>query len=163
MLEQKHNHAGNDIRSRSILTDIVNECVNLILFLSKVPRFWDDNHRQAKAKAKTYTQEHGEKSRFRSIDDDSFEYCTYRTPVDDGLFGQAKNRIAGKYRDNPAFHDMLIFNRYCARLFLRCRILLLLLSIDSESSCCCPSTCGREAKKNPKTTASPIDLQSPSP
>jgi hypothetical protein len=33
---------------------------------------------------------------------------TYRTPIDDGLSGQAKNRIAGKYRDNPAFQDMMM-------------------------------------------------------
>lgn len=33
---------------------------------------------------------------------------TYRTPTDDGLSGQAKNLIAGKYRDNPAFHVMVI-------------------------------------------------------
>ena len=33
---------------------------------------------------------------------------TYRTPIDDELSGQAKNRIAGKYRDNPAFQDMMM-------------------------------------------------------
>jgi hypothetical protein len=30
----------------------------------------------------------------------------HRTPIDDGLSGQAKNLIAGKYREIPAFHVM---------------------------------------------------------
>jgi hypothetical protein len=30
-----------------------------------------------------------------------------RTPADDGLSGQAKNLTAGRYRDKPAFHDIL--------------------------------------------------------
>jgi hypothetical protein len=37
---------------------------------------------------------------------DSFDSNTYRTPIDDGLSGQAKNLIAGRYRDKPAFHDI---------------------------------------------------------
>ena len=32
---------------------------------------------------------------------------TYLTPIDDGLSGHAEKRIAGRYRDNPAFHDIL--------------------------------------------------------
>jgi hypothetical protein len=32
---------------------------------------------------------------------------TYRTPIDDGLSGHAKNRIAGRYLDSPAFHDIV--------------------------------------------------------
>ena len=32
---------------------------------------------------------------------------TYLTPLDDGLSGQAKNLIAGRYRDRPAFHDII--------------------------------------------------------
>ena len=32
---------------------------------------------------------------------------SYRTPSDDGLSGHAKNRIAGKYRESPAFQDIV--------------------------------------------------------
>jgi hypothetical protein len=38
---------------------------------------------------------------------------TYRTPIDDGLCGHAKKRIAGKYRDKPAFHDIVLVRQKC--------------------------------------------------
>ena len=40
-------------------------------------------------------------------DNDIGIFLTHRTPLEAGLFGHAKNRTAGKYRDNPAFHDIL--------------------------------------------------------
>jgi hypothetical protein len=32
---------------------------------------------------------------------------TYMTPLEDGLLGHAKNRRHGRYRERPAFHDIL--------------------------------------------------------
>ena len=36
----------------------------------------------------------------------SARLCTYITPFDEGLFGQAKNLSTGSLRDRPAFQDM---------------------------------------------------------
>lgn len=36
----------------------------------------------------------------------SARICTYITPFDEGLFGQAKNLSTGSLRDRPAFQDM---------------------------------------------------------
>ena len=58
-------------------------------------------------------------------------YYTHRTPFDDGLSGHAKNRIAGKYRDSPAFQDMVVV--LCCLLFSY----EISFSVTMESLCQC--------------------------
>jgi hypothetical protein len=37
---------------------------------------------------------------------DAIKDWTYITPLEEGLVGHAKNRMHGRYRERPAFHDM---------------------------------------------------------
>eukprot|EP00979_Chaetoceros_neogracilis_P012937 scaffold3559_cov284-Chaetoceros_neogracile.AAC.35 len=44
---------------------------------------------------------------YKTKESGSIVSSTYMTPLDDGLLGQAKKRRRGKFRERPAFQDMM--------------------------------------------------------